>query len=485
MPSAQKLPTGAIILLTLGITLQVAVLPAFPANRPVIDTDSPAYSHLTREILVSGYGLQPFFTYFVWLQKPGEARSTYTGVSFVATAAGGIPYPNVNIPLDMPPKLGTYILTVSTSSTFDTANAKCHFGVAGPLKPIYQRRETARFAGGGALPGSTVRIDIRNPSDILVSNASTIANELGEFEHAWPIPNNVQIGSWTVSIAGVGTFDNSLERHRADGQFGVTEASLRMSIHQQPLDKYQRTETARIAFIIKYPDDSAVTSIKQGSRPVFIAHMSMRIQALPLLLTDPVNGVWIAEYVIPRNQTLGKNYTFSISKGIFDDGFGNKGPLSSVVSSEFDVTEARLTISISTSKSTYEILFESVSLNVTVRYPDGSNLAEGKVSVAFEASGWKDQRPLLFHEGSGSWAVTYYLGIAEIQRLGMWKATLLVEDNYGNSGTASVSIGIQVIWLFAVVATSMILVMIIVKWVSEEPVFKRLYGKKAVKEKTS
>ena len=485
MPFTKGAFVIAAIVLSTGTICHLNVFPASSAPRPVIDTDSPVYSHLAREVLVSGYGLQASLTYFLWLQKPRLQNASYTGISFVATTTGGVPYPNVNIALDVPPSLGTYELTISASSTFDSASARCHFGVVGPARALYQRRETANFVAGGVLPGSTVRIDIRNPMDALVSNMTAVANDAGEFEHTWPIPNNVQVGTWTMSVGGIGTYDNSFERHRADGQFGVVEASLKLSIHQQPLSLYQRTETAMIAFIVKYPDQSPVTTIKAAFKPVFISRMGIKAQSLPLVLADAMNGIWRTEYAIPKNETLGKNFTFTVSVGSFDDGFGNKAPSSMLVSSHFEVAFAQLTISILSPKHTYEILFDSIGLNATVKYPDGSDLVDGKVSAIFESGTLRDVRPLVFHERSRSWTLTYYLAITEIQRIGTWKMTLTAEDAYGNSGVISLEIGVRAFWLLVVVATSSVLAVVLVKWVSEETGLRKLLKRRKVRDKAS
>jgi len=485
LPFTQRTFIIVAIILSAGTICHHNVFPASSAAPAVIDTDSPVYSHLAREVLTSGYGLQPSLTYFLWLRKPGLQDASYTGISFAATTTGGVPYPNVKIALDIPPALGTYELTISSSSAFDTNSARCHFGVFGPARALYQRRETTRFVGGGVLPGSTVRVDIRNPMDALVSNVTAIANDAGEFEHTWPIPNNAQVGTWTISVGGIGTYDNSFEKHRADGQFGVVEASLKLSIHQQPLSLYQRTETARIAFIVNYPDQSPVTTIKSGSKPVFISRTGIRAQSLPLVLTDAMNGIWVTEYAIPRNETLGKNFTFTISAGSFDDGFGNKAPSSMSVSSQFEVVSAQLKISILSPKHTYEILFDSINLNVTVKYPDGSDLTDGKVLAIFESGTLRDVRPLLFHERSRSWILTHHLAITEIQRIGTWKMTLMAEDSYGNNGMVSMEINVQAFWLFVVVATSSVLVVVLVKWMSEETGLRRLLRKRRVKDKVS
>jgi len=485
LPFTQRTFIIVAIILSAGTICHLNVFPVSSVTRAVIDTDSPVYSHLAREVLISGYGLEASFTYFLWLRKPRGQNALYTGISFVATTTGGVPYPNVNIALDMPAALGTYELTISSSSAFDTASARCRFGVFGPARALYQRRETARFAGGGVLPGSTVRVDIRNPIDALVSNVTAIANDTGEFEHTWPIPNNVQVGTWTISVGGIGTYDNSFEKHRADGQFGVVEASLKLSIHQQPSSLYQRTETARIAFIVNYPDESPVTSIKPGSKPVFISRMGIKAQSLPLVLTDAMNGIWTTEYTIPKNETLGKNFTFTISAGSFDDGFGNKAPSSMSVSSQFEVALAQLRISILSPKHAYEILFDSINLNVTVKYPDGSDLIDGKVSAVFESGTLRDVRPLLFHERFRSWILTHHLAITEIQRIGTWKMTLIAEDAHGNNGMISIEINVQAFWLFVVVATSSVLAVVLVKWMSEETGLRRLLRRRRVKDKVS
>jgi len=483
LPFIREILIITTIVLVIGTVPHLGVLPASSAAQPVIDTDNPVYSHLARQVLVSGYGLQASLTYFLWLRKPRGQDASYTGVSFVATTTGGVPYPNVNILLDVPPALGTYVLTISTSSSVDIAGAACHFGVIGPAKPLYQRRETARFTGGGVLPGSTIRVDIRNPIDALVSNATVIVNEVGEFEHTWPIPNNVQVGSWAVSVGGIGTYDNSFERHRADGQFGVIEASLKLSIHQQPSARYQRTETVKTAFMVRYPDESPVTTIKAGSKPVFISRTGIVTESLPLVLADTMNGIWVAEHTIARNETLGKNYTFLVSPGSFDDGFGNKAPSSTSVSSEFEVAPAQLRISVLSPKDTYEILFDSIVLNVTAKYPDGSDLVDGKISAIFESGTWRDSKPLLFQEKSRCWALTYYLAITEMPRIGTWKMTLLAEDIYGNKGVTSMDVGVRVLWLFIATATSGVLTIVIAKWVSEETGLRRLLKKKDVKQK--
>lgn len=478
LPFNRSVLIGAVLLLSAALPAEGTVPVAPVVAQTVIDTDSPVYSNLQNKVLVSGSGIQGSVTYYLWLKKPGEADTSYVGIRFIATGGGSIPYPDVSIPLDVQPVLGSYLLTISTSPDRDTGDAKCHFGIVGTVRSVYQRRENARFVGGGALPGSTVRLDVRNPSGTIMRNATMIASESGEFEHAWSLPNNVQVGSWAFSVGGTGTLDNSLERFHAEGQFGVTEASLKMTIHQQPLEKYERTQTAKIALIIKYPDNSPVTTTKPNSKPVDIYRANIRTYSYPLTLSDPKNGIWIAEYVIPRNETLGKNATFSLSAGSFDDGFGNKAPSSPYISSQFEIVQAQIAVSISASKTDYQILFDSLSLNVSAKYPSGAYLTDGKVSVTFETGNWREQERLLFVEKSRSWILTHYLSVSEILHLGSWKVSVLAEDGYGNTGSSTIDVGVGILWFLVTSAALTVLAVVIVKWVKEEKALNRSTQKK-------
>ncbi|MCJ7505169.1 hypothetical protein MUP05_01670, partial [Candidatus Bathyarchaeota archaeon] len=468
MPPLRTTLITATVLLLVVLFSRSDISPAAGALPPVIDTDNPAYSHLQNRILISGSGFQSSLTYYVWLKKPGEGNTSYTGVSFLATTTGGIPYPDVSVSLGVQPILGSYLLSASVSSKSDTGEASCHFGVVGTAKLVYQRREVMRFAGGGVFPGSTVRVDMKNALGVLVRNATMIANELGEFEHSWSIPNNAQVGSWTSVIGGTGTLDNSLERYHAEGQFGVIEASLKMTIHQQPLERYQRTQTAKVALIVKYPDGSPVTTIKQGSKPVDIYRAGIRTSSIPMVLSDQTNGVWVAEYSIPMNETLGRNVTLSVSKESFDDGFGNRAPSSPYISPQFEIVQAQLGVSISSPKTAYQVLFESVTLNVTVKYPGGMDLVDGRVSVAFEMGTWRNQKPLMWSEKSRSWILTYDLTISEIQHVGTWKVTVLAEDDYANRGVSSIAVDVGVLWFLVTALALTVLAVVIVKWVREE-----------------
>jgi hypothetical protein len=195
-----------------------------------------------------------------------------------------------------------------------------------------------------------------------------------------------------------------------------------------------------------------------------------------------VNGIWVGEYAIPRNETLGANVTLSLSVNSFDDGFGNKAPLTPWVSSQFEISPAQLAISIFTSKTTYQVLFDSVTLNITTKYPSGADLVDGRVSIIFETGDWKDQRLLYLSEKSRSGIVTYYLSIFEIRHLGTWKITASAEDSNGNKGISTIEVGVGILWLFVTAITLSVLLAVIAKWLREEPGLRRVlrigYAKK-------
>jgi hypothetical protein len=124
-----------------------------------------------------------------------------------------------------------------------------------------------------------------------------------------------------------------------------------------------------------------------------------------------------------------------------------------------------------------------VTLNVTVKYPGGVDLVDGKVSVAFEIGTWRDQKPLMWSEKSRSWILTYDLTISEIQHVGAWKLTVLAEDDYANRGISSIGVDVGMLWFLVTVLALTVLVVVIVKWMREETGLRKLLRRGTVKEK--
>lgn len=425
---------------------------------------------------MSGSGLTAS-KYYIWLRRPGENQSRFTGESFDPTGGGNIPYPNVRVPLDQR-ALGTYFVSLSTQSITNNEVAKSSFGLFGPMKSVYERREIMQVTGGGAFPGSTIRIDIRNPKDALVHNATAVADEKGEYTYAWYLDNNVQTGSWLLSANGLGTYDDIGERWHVDAQLGVRAAWLRINVYGQPSSTYQRTQKAAIAFTVKYPDGSPVLTIRKDSKPVSIAREETSLVSLPVALTDSLNGVWIAEYYTARNETALKNYSFAVSAGAFDDSYGNIGPTAAIKSSTFQIIQAKLVISIEKPKDVYEIVFDQISMNASVTYPDGTRMTDGEVMVRIKSGRGNETLPAAYNSQNRDWRIIRQLGLSDILLIGRWSIEFAGSDSFGNAGVGGVTFEVSMLWFVVSTVAASVIIIVLAKWVSEEKVLIRR-GRKA------
>ncbi len=458
-------------------SLSTTVLTTSALPAPVVQTDRRVYQYNTKDVLLSGSG----FTsgrYYVWLRKTGENQSRYTGESFESTGTGNIPYPNVRVPVD-PRALATYIVSISIMIATNTETATCSFGLFGVMKAVYERREIVQIAGGGAAPGSTVRIDIRTPKDVLAHNTTTVADDKGDYVHSWYLENNAPTGSWLLSADGAGTYDAVGERWHVDLTFGVRTAWLRMSIYGQPSSTYQRTQKAAVVVTIKYPDGSPVITTKKDSKPVGVIAVDALVETLPLTLTDPLNGGWIAEFSTARNETLTKNFTFTVAVGVFDDGNGNLAPLNTLRSNTFAVVPARLSVPVQIFKRSFEIMFDPVAVNTTVKYPDGTNMVDGAVVALISTGTGNETVVMRYSEQSRDWRLTRQLTISDIFLVGKWTVEITASDKFGNSGVGYGSFDVSPLWFTVSVLAASILVVVMVKWVSEEKALSRAIRRKS------
>lgn len=107
-----------IILLALAIILLALPLPAKAS--PSLSTDNYLYTIRDKQVTLAGSGLTPSQQYYLWVRGPATNKTRYTGVSFTPVSGGLIP-PDTTYPLSANAELGTYLISLSTSSTTDNA----------------------------------------------------------------------------------------------------------------------------------------------------------------------------------------------------------------------------------------------------------------------------------------------------------------------------------------------------------------------------
>ena len=463
-----------LILLLVAVALVARFhISAMAQPAPYVLTEKPLYTLRDKQVLLQGGGYAPAKPYYVWLQTPVENSTRYTGVSFVTTENGEIPSilpvttpPTVSLPIESTSPLGTYLLTISNSTTVDSPVAQAHYGIWGASKSVYQRTEVIRTTGGGIMPKGTLKMTIRNPGGVIVNDISVTANETGAFLATWRIPPDAMKESYTVLIQGTGTYDDSDAEFVSTSKFSVAPALLSVRVHIQPDGTYERTQKATAEFVILYPDSTPVVSMKEGLTPVAFYAGQFRRADLPLAATDTTSGIWAVERRIQRNATLGAEYRFVMPANGFDDGYGNTGPEKDVETDSFTVVPATLQVSTSLNSTTYQVPLDTITAYTQVNYPDGSSVANATVRAWLSAVGSKANATVTCDKSGGVCAIRYSFSLLDLIRLGAWTLTVEARDIYGNAGSASLGVVVEPYYFLAILIVAVVALLLARRFLS-------------------
>ncbi len=256
-----------LVIILLSAVASTLPLPVHAAQTLQTSGDArtaPLYTLRDKQVTLVGSGYVPSQVYYIWVMGPKDNRTTYSGTSFTAISTGLIP-PGGGLPLSANSTLGTYLVSISNSSTVDTSQARAHFGIWGTSKPLYQRTESLTILGGGLFPGVNAKLSIRNSAGDYVNTATVATDVKGNFNYTWRIPQDSATDAYRVFIDGTGTFDNAQQDYLSELTFTVTQAALTVKVSQQPDPSYQRTETAKVSLTITYPDGSPVVKFETQS----------------------------------------------------------------------------------------------------------------------------------------------------------------------------------------------------------------------------
>jgi hypothetical protein len=447
-------------LIIFAIILLSAPVPARAV--PKLSTDMPIYTIRDQQVTLSGSGLSGGQKYYVWVRSPAENRTQYTNTSFVPVSGGLVP-PDISYPLTPNATLGTYLVSLSTSSSSDNALAIAHFGVWGTAQPVYERTQTVKILGGGIFPSTGLRLTVRDPAGKILQQSTLASTPLGNFNQSWRIPKDAITDIFTVFIDGEGVFDNAQQDYVSQAKFTVTQALLSLKIDQEPNSTYQRTQNAAMAVVFQYPDGSPVISSAPNLQPVVLLQNQATAAFANLTLVDSANGVWLAESKILANATPSAKYRFEIPANSFDDGYGNKGGAMDTYSTFFSVTNASLTVTSQLNGTNIQIPFGQVSIMSKVTYPDGSPLTSGTVTVVVIAGSYISQLPSTYDPTIDEWRSSYSSTLFDLARTGTWTLKVSAKDTYGNSGKATYDVTAQP-YLFIGLLASAITVLLVARW---------------------
>jgi hypothetical protein len=421
----------------------------------------PLYTLRDKQVTLAGSGYAAGQPYYIWTMGPKDNRTTYSGTSFTAISTGVIP-PGGGLPLSANSTLGTYLVSISNSSSVDTAQARAHFGIWGTSKPLYVRTESLTVLGGGLYPGVNARLSIRNSVGDYVKTATVATNVKGTFNYTWRIPEDSVTDAYRIFVDGTGTFDNSQQDYLSELAFTVTVATLTVKISQQPDPTYQRTETAKCALAVTYPDGSPVVKSKPSLRPVTFQQNQTTVATVPLTLADPSNGVWTAEAKLLANATLSSKYRFTLAGMSFDDGFGNKGAPTDMFSSYFKVSNASLLVSSQVNGTQIQVPFGEVSIISKIAYHDGTPLRNGTVRAY--VSGRGIEIDLTYDQTIGAWRGSYSSTFGDLWHIGKWTLEVEAADLFGNLGSGDFVVTAQP-YLFVILITIVVAVALFGGWV--------------------
>lgn len=452
----------ALVLLTLAstITLSVHAAPTLAASGD--PTVPPLYTLRDKQVVLAGSGYTPSQALYVWMMAPTDNSSHYSGTSFTSLASGLIP-PGVALAISVNMTLGTYLVSISTSSKADASQARAHFGIWGAVKPLYQRTESLTIIGGGLFPGVSAKLSIRNPAGDYVKTATIASGVKGDFNYTWRIPEDAVSDAYKIIIDGTGTFDDAQQDYVSASGFTVTQAVLSVKVSQQPNPSYQRTEKAKISLTFTYPDGSPVVNSKPNIQPVTLLLNQSAIASVPVTLSDASNGIWSAETKILTNATLSSQYRFALPATSFDDGYGNTGGAVDTFSQYFQVKNASLLISSEVNGTHIQVPFGQVSVISRISYPDGTPLTNGTVGVLVSTDSGTSALKLTYDPSVGAWRGSYSSAFWDLWRIGTWTLMVQATDTVGNSGSTTFDVAAQP-YLFLVLITVIIAAVLFGRW---------------------
>ncbi len=437
---------------------------------PYVLTDKPLYTLRDKQVLLQGAGYEPKQTHYVWLQGPIDNMTHSTGIGFVTTENGEIPSilpvtapPTVILPIESSSPPGTYLVSISNSTTVDSAVARAHYGIWSTSKYLYQRTETVQTSGGGILPKASLKMTIQNPTGTQVYDMALAANETGSFRAIWKIPPDAVTESYSIIIHGTGTRDDPATEFVSISRFTVTPATLNVTIHAQPDGPYQRTQKVSAEFVIQYPDSTPVIKMKEGLMPVAFYAGQLKRAELPLVASGTTSGIWVAERKIQRNATLEASYRFAISTNAFDDGYGNTGPDKNVETDSFTVVPATLQVGVSLNSTHYQILLDTITGYVTLGYPDGLPVTNATVRAWLSSAGSTANASVTYDNAAAVWVARYRFSLGDLPRPGAWTLSVEAVDIYGNSGSASLEIIAEPYYFIAILLLA-VFALLLVRW---------------------
>jgi len=294
----------------------------------------------------------------------------------------------------------------------------------------YQRTSPVAFQAVGYQPSLNVTIRISGPSGLAPGfPLNKTADSGGILSYVWPsIPATIPVGNYTLTLAG------SPVKNPNDVQ-SFTIIAANVAIAQLIISRslLQRSQTEDFRFSATYPNGAQVKNGTVNLRLVEADGSTSHYVAMAYSLKL---AEFHGTFQVPLSSQSGP-WVASVDVNSFDDGYGNRGPVSSVLK-PFSVSPATFTVSAITADNNYTI-GDIVVISASVVTPAGDNFTGGTVTVTTYHTARQIGSPLqLFYDQSrGSWVGSYMVNSTD--PAGIWQIQVNATDIYGNMGQGSTS----------------------------------------------
>lgn len=307
------------------------------------------------------------------------------------------------------------------------ANGQFQVGLTDSLS--YQRLLPVSIKAVNYQSNGNVTIKISGLSGLVTGfPLDKTTDNTGLLSYNWPIPVSLPVGDYTLTLTGIPV------KSPPDIQsFSVTATNVTISSLVISRSLLQTSQTEDFRFSASYPGGSQV---RTGSVNLRLVEADGQTSHYVTMAYSSGLNAFHGTFQIPLSSEVGP-WVATVEVNSFDDGYGNKGPISSVLK-PFTVSPAILAVSAITNDNNYTI-GNIVVIYASVVTPGGYNFTSGTVTaITYHLSSQIGSPLLLFYDQSrGKWVGSYIVN--STNPAGIWQIQVNASDIYGNMGQGSTS----------------------------------------------
>lgn len=328
--------------------------------------------------------------------------------------------------------VGVYVVWVNQTQPLvvgSTGVASGQFQVGLTDSLSYQRLLPVSIKAVNYQPNGNVTIKISSLSGLVTGfPLNKTADNTGLLSYDWLIPVSLPVGDYTLTLTGIPV------KSPPDVQsFSITATNVTISSLVISRSLLQTSQTEDFRFSASYPGGSQV---RTGSVNLRLVEADGQTSHYVTMAYSSGLNAFHGTFQIPLSSEVGP-WVATVEVNSFDDGYGNKGPISGVLK-PFTVSPAILTVSAITNYNNYTI-GNIVVIYASVVTPGGYNFTSGTVTATTYHSSSQIGGPLiLFYDQSrGKWIGSYTVN--STNPAGIWQIQVNASDIYGNMGQGSTS----------------------------------------------